>query len=278
MSRFAVLCAVGLAGLVMVVTLPSCGVLGGPPGNVQIQADTTGAGVVLLWTSPREGPPDLYAVYFTPLGGTEVLVAEMTGTTCFHTPESGMTGTYRVEARFGADAYSAAERPSTVPVLTDTFRLYELNVPDEKAGFGWSRTTGRGSAYDMRQAGNAPHVDFYLTDTRQGHNSRPYALFSPDTASHRKDQGAAGVIPTADWKQGWFTDHRPDQRAILPEIDPAVYFDYTDIAPVPFNAGCWLPDGHFALVRVIGVDHEAGYADMVAWFQMVPGLRLIWHE
>ena len=274
MNRLSVLLATGAAALVMVIALPSCGVLGGPPGNVQIQADSTGAGVVILWTSPSEGPPDRYAVYFTPLDGAEELAAETTATVCYHDP-GGRTGAYRVEARFGDDTYSASDQPSTIPVFTDTIRLDELNVANGQAGFGWNRVTGEGAAFDMRIAGNAPSVDFYLTDTRFGSNSRPYSLFSP--ASRAKDHGAAGVIPDAEWKEGYFTDHLSGDPAVLPVLGDTVYFDYTDILNTPFNAGCWLPDDRYALVRVTKVDTDAGYAELVAWFQMVPGLRLVQH-
>ncbi|HDR00462.1 MAG TPA: hypothetical protein ENN51_09300 [candidate division WOR-3 bacterium] len=274
MNRSPVVLTAGALALAMMIVLPSCGVLGGPPGNVQVQADSTGTGVVLLWTSPSEGPPDRYAVYFTPLDGTEELAAETTATVCYHDP-AGRTGTYRVEARFGDDAYPATEEPSTVPVFTDTIRLDELNVANGLAGFGWSRVTGEGAAFDMRIAGNAPSVDFYLTDTRFGSNSRPYSLFSP--AARGKDQGAPGVIPGAEWKEGWLTDHLPGEPTILPLLGDTVYFDYTDITSIPFHAGCWLPDDHYALVRVLKVDTDAGYAELVAWFQMVPGLRLVQH-
>lgn len=274
MNRLSVFLAAGTLALFVVIALPSCGVLGGPPGGIQLQADTTGTGVVLLWTSPSEGPPDRYLVFFTPLNGVEELVAETTATACGHDPV-GRTGSYRVEARYGEEGYSAAERPSTVPVYTDTVRLDELNISGGRAGFGWSRTTGQGAVHDMREAGSAPRVDLYLTDTRQGSNSRPYALFSP--AASDKDQGAAGVISPAEWKAGYFSDHRPDEQAALPAIAESLYFDYTDITGIPFNAACYLPDGYFALVKVTEVDTDSGYARLVAWFQSVPGLRLIQH-
>jgi hypothetical protein len=275
MNRLRSVFAAGAAALAMAGALSSCGVLGGPPGNVQLQADSTGARVVVLWTTPGEGMPDRYAVYFTPLdGGAEELAAETTATACHHDP-AGRTGSYRVEARFGDDRYSASSRPSTVPVFTDTVRVDELNITGGRAGFGFSRATGQGAIYDMRVAGNAPRVDLYITDTRFGSNSRPYSLFSP--GSRAKDQGAAGVIPDAAWKNGYFSDHRPDEQARLPAVAESLYYDYSDIADPPFAAGCYLDGEHFALVKVTEVNTDSGYARLVAWFQKVPRLRLIQH-
>ncbi|MFO7675351.1 MAG: hypothetical protein R6X12_03430 [bacterium] len=274
MNRCLSALAAGAGALAMVAALSSCGVLGGPPGSVQVQADSTGAAVIVLWTQPTEGPADLYSIHFTPLGGVEEHAGDTVATACRHDPQ-GRTGSYRVEAHFGADRYSAPERPSTVPVFTDTVRINELNVTSGRAGFGFSRTTGQGTSYDMRVAGNADKVDFYLTDTRSGSNSRPYTLFSP--TSRGKDQGAAGVIPDAAWRAGYYSDHRADEQAVLPAVAESLYFDYTDINDVPFNAACYLAGGYFALVKVVKVNTDTGYARLVAWFQAVPGLRLISH-
>ena len=275
MRRLLVRAGIGLFVLVIPILVQSCGVLGGPPGNVQIQADSTGAGVAIIWTAPTEGLPDRYTVYFKAYGDTtEVVVAETTATVCNHRPD-GLTGTYRVVAEFGADRYEGRDQPSTVPVFNDPITLHELNRTEGEAGCGWDRVLGNAATYDMREGGSASGVDFYVTDTRAGSSSQPFSIFSP--AARGKDQGASGVIPDAAWKQGYYTDHLADENAILPAIPDSVYYDYTDITAGPFICGCYLDGNYFALIKVTDVDYDAGTVKLVSWFQKVPGLRLIRH-
>ena len=141
-TSFAVLITAAAAATLLVFA-PSCGVLGGPPGNVQLQADSTGTGVTVFWTAPAEGLPDSYMLYFQPMGGTEQLMADTTATAFTHDPQ-GVTGMYRVVAKFGEDSYEARDKPSTVPVYNDTVVVSELNAGGE-SGYGWDRTTGLAS-------------------------------------------------------------------------------------------------------------------------------------
>ncbi|MBM3316134.1 fibronectin type III domain-containing protein, partial [candidate division WOR-3 bacterium] len=67
MKRFISLAVAGCAAALAVVFLQSCGVLGGPPGNVQVGAATDST-VQLAWTPPVEGAPDGYVVSYRPLG------------------------------------------------------------------------------------------------------------------------------------------------------------------------------------------------------------------
>jgi hypothetical protein len=275
MRRLFALAGIGLFVLAIPILVQSCGVLGGPPGNVQIQADSTGVGVAVIWTAPTEGLPDQYTVYFKALGDTtEVVVAETTATVCNHQP-NGLTGTYRVVAEFDAKVYEGRDQPSTVPVFNDTVTLYELNRTEGVAGYGWDRVLGNAGTYDMRESGSASGVDFYVTDTRAGSSSQPFSIFSP--AARSKDQGASGVIPDGTWKQGYYTDHIADEHAVLPAIADSMYYDYTDITASSFISGCFLDGNYFALLKVTEVDYDGGTVKLVSWFQKVPGLRLIRH-
>ncbi len=277
MKRLLAPVGIGLLVLAIPFLVQSCGVLGGPPGNVQIQADSTGVGVAIIWTAPTEGLPDRYTVYFKALGDTtEVVVAETTATVCNHQP-NGLTGTYRVVAEFDADVYEGRDQPSTVPVFNDTITLYELNRTEGVAGYGWARVLGNSGTYDMRESGSASDVDFYVTDTKAGSSSQPFSIFSPADSARIKDQGASGVIPDGAWKQGYYTDHIADENAVLPAIADSMYFDYTDITARPFISGCFLDGNYFALLKVTEVDYDAGTVKLVSWFQKVPGLRLIRH-
>ncbi len=275
MRRLFVLAGIGLFVLAIPILVQSCGVLGGPPGNVQIQADSTGVGVAVIWTAPTEGLPDRYTVYFKALGDTtEVVVAETTATVCNHQP-NGLTGTYRVVAEFDEKAYEGRDQPSTVPVFNDTITLYELNRTEGVSGYGWDRVLGNAETFDMRESGSASGVDFYVTDTKAGSSSQPFSIFSP--VARDKDQGASGVVPDAAWKHGYYTDHLADENAVLPAIADSMYFDYTDISARPFISGCYLDGNYFALLKVTDVDYDEGTIKLVSWFQKVPGLRLIRH-
>ncbi len=266
---------VGALGALVVLTVPSCGILGGMPTNVQLGADNSGVGVMVVWTAPAEGTPDKYIVEFRPVGDTAFQpVAETTATSVFHDPE-GMTGSYRVSAQFGGDVYEAEELPTTEPVHTTTVTLAELDAPGN-AGFGWDRNSGSGGSYSMLTAGSADYVDFYITDFAVGSNRLPYTVASPN----RGPGDEAGLVPDANWRTNGLTDSMPTAWAgdTLPEISPNRYFDYTPIDATPAEFGFYsVSDEHYGLIRVSRVDQVAAEVDVEAWFQLIPRLRLVSH-
>lgn len=267
------LVTVGIAAFVAVLLLECCGVLGGPPGNVQVGAATDST-VQIVWTAPVEGTPDSYIVSFRPLGDSGfVQIAETTSTSCIHDP-LGMTGDYKVAAKFGSELYEAAMIATTIPVHCSTRTLAELDAPGN-AGYGWNRDSGLGRSYSMRQAGSAQYVDFYFTDFHTGSYTLPYCIASP----HMGPSDPSGLVPVAGWRRSGITDSLPRSQTPLPAIDSAYYFNYSPIGRTPVRFGVYsVSDEHYAMVQVTRVDAGTGAVDVESWFQLVPGLRLIAHK
>ncbi|MEO0074043.1 MAG: hypothetical protein ABIK43_05230, partial [candidate division WOR-3 bacterium] len=218
--------------------------------------------------------PDSYVIWFRPLVDSSfVQIAETAGTSCIHNP-LGMTGEYKVAARFGSDVYEAATLATTVPVHCSTRTLAELDAPGN-SGYGWSRDSGFGRSYSMRQAGSASYVDFYVTDFHTGSYTLPYCIASP----HMGPSDPSGLVPVAGWRRSGITDSLPRSQSPLPAIDSAYYFNYSPIARTPSRFGVYsVADDHYAMVQVTRVDAATGAVDIESWFQLVPGLRLIAHR
>lgn len=272
--------SMGATAMVMLVLVESCGSLGGPPSAIDVAADSTGTGVVVTWTPPAEGPPDAYVLYFRPVGEVGYRpLADTTASVYVHDPD-GMTGTYKVAARFGTETFQSSDTASTVPVHTAAVLVHELNTTGD-AGYGWDRENGAGGVFDMREDSNAGHIDFYLSDSDTGSQMTPYAVFSP--SAWDRDRGAAGVVPPASWRLNGFTNPLASEAGPLPypSESPLVYFIFTYIDTTPFIAGCFLKsDGgndHYALVKVTDVRPAESTAMVESWFQMEPGLRLVRH-
>ena len=79
---------------VTAVNIPS-----GPARSLSLRAETDST-VRLAWSPPVEGVPNLYRVMFKPVGQPPVVALETSDTTGVHDP-TGLTGDYRVLARFG---------------------------------------------------------------------------------------------------------------------------------------------------------------------------------
>lgn len=249
----------------------SCsGRVGGAPQNSALAAETE-LTVALSWEEPEAGTPDNYSVYFRAIGSEGYApIAETPGTGYIHDPR-GMTGWYRIAARFGPDLYFAAETLSTVPVETPEEGLAELNASGN-SGFGWDRGTGIGSSYPMDEAVSAYHVDLFVTDFQPGYGGPSYALASPTYGP----SDPSGEVPQAPWRLTRFTADLPDERAPLPEYSEQAYLPFRDVGP-GFVAGCRTEDGHYAMVKVTAVNTMTGELRLRSWFQLVPGLRLIRH-
>jgi len=244
---------------------------GGPPGNVVLSADTDST-VLIAWTAPAQGTPAGYLVYFQETGSPSyTLLADTTATSWVHVPR-GMTGTYRVRARFGAEVYEAAETPTTVPVHSETLWLAEVDASGN-SGYGWAAATGAASSHPMTSAASAPGVDCYVTDFDTGFAGPAYFVASP----HHGPTDPSGVVPTAAWRASGFVDVSPFEQGPLPAYADTVYLDYREVAMTPAVLGCFTEDGHYALLRVNEVDAFHGELELESWYQLVPGLRLVRH-
>jgi hypothetical protein len=270
-----------LAAVAAIVVMQSCDVLGGPPSNLQVAAETDST-VQLAWSAPGEGNPDAYVISFRQLHDSSFTVlGETSGTAYLHKPQ-GMTGTYKVAARFGTETFDATVMPTTVPVHTDSLLVGELNV-DTLSGCGWNKTTGAGAVYSMRLAASATSVDFYITDLLPGHARLPYAVASPDIAD-TLDEGNSGIVPAGTWRTNGFSDPLPGEQGPLPAYTatPANYFNYTEIPTPQTLVACYTigddeGERRYGLIKVLAIDSVAGTVKLETWFQLVPGLRLIKH-
>ena len=267
--------AIAVAGFaIFTVVLIRCDmVIGGPPVGVRIEAaDQSDSTVMISWTAPSEGTPDIYLVYFKGVGEHSYTpVAETDKSSFVHNPH-GVTGVYKVMARFGAKTYEAFLKPSTVPVYTDSVILAELNASGN-SGYGWSASSGRASTYSMLEEASADYVDLYITDFVQGLSGPVYSVASPDYGP--TDPGDS--VPTAAWHVTGFTEGLQYEQGLLPSYDETVYLDYQEITTVPICFGCYTEDGYYAMVKVDTVNTFTGEVRVRSWFQLIGGLRLIRH-
>jgi hypothetical protein len=264
--------ALAAGAAVLALGFIGCGGNGRAPFNLKLAADTDST-IRITWSVPTAGTPDAYAVYFRSLDETTFsLVAETTVNVYVHDPH-GLTGWYRIDARFGTEAYDASTTPSTIPVRTDTVAVAELNAAGN-SGYGWDRETGVARTYSMRNVGSRDQVDFYITDFKPAaSNQLPYSIASPDMGPG--DLG--GVVHADSWRVNAFTDPLPDETGPLPAYAPNRYFNYVDINRVPIFIGCHTADDYYAFIRVTGVDIDNSWALVETWFQTVKGLRLTGH-
>jgi hypothetical protein len=272
----------GLAVMTALVVIQGCGVLGGPPTGVAVSAgpDESDSTVLVSWTTPAEGSPDKYKVYFRPSADTGyTAIGETTATSYAHNPH-GVTGQYKVAALFGADAYEAAEKPTTVPAATGTVALFEINADSSRCGFGWSRDSGIGKVYSMTDSASCAFADFYVSDLQVGVGGK-LNIVSPDKARVDSiDAGSVGIVPVAAWRKNGFSNPVFAETVPSYQAPPsATYYIYTQVEqPCLFGvytAGDTLK--HYAFIKVDSVDAAGGKVWLQTWYQLVPGLRLIRH-
>jgi hypothetical protein len=271
----------GVAALAVLVVIQGCGVLGGPPTGVAASAgpgdsDST---VLVSWTTPAEGSPDKYMVYFrliTDSGYT--VLGETTATSYAHNPH-GATGQYKVTALFGADTYEAAEKPTTVPIKSEA-ALFEINADSSRCAFGWTRDSGIGRVFAMTESANCGKVDFYVSNLQAGVGGQ-LDIVSPNKADSI-DSGAVGIVPRAAWRANGFSSRVSGDAVPSYQAPPnATYFIYTPIEnPMPCPIGCYTAGDtvkHYALIQVDSFDVASGQVWLKSWYQLVPGLRLMRH-
>jgi len=254
MKRIPRILAIGTLSLAFIF-LAGCGdeEAGSEPQNFALAATTDGLEVILTWEEPLDGEPDNYIVYFREVGTTDWLVGTtLDGDVLTYTHDpSELTGDYYVAADFGGDEFDS-DIQTTIPVHTASMIIYELEATGN-SGYGWGLSSDfTGTTYSMADAANAALVDFYITnftdDPAGGPWPAPWSIASPDLATVATDPGAT-FVPTANWRQNWFSDPIVDPQAALPNYGPTTFFNYTEgIQQDPTYIGVYLDaEEHYGL-------------------------------
>jgi hypothetical protein len=242
---------------------------GGRARNLSLRAETDTT-VRLTWSPPVEGVPNLYRVMFKPVGDTLRIALETSDTTCEHDP-AGMTGEYRVLARFGGAYFEPEDTLSTIPVHTGTTTVGELSGPD-KPGCGWPGPDRVAGTYDMSDTAWVDLVEFYVTDFKAGSNGPTYYLASPDLAPH--DTG--GSVPAGRWHVTSFAE-LADEQGPVPPVGDSAWKSTARVSDTPVYAACHTQQGYFVVVKVTQLRIQQKDLRLQAWFQPVQGLRLLRH-
>jgi hypothetical protein len=246
---------------------------GGAPHDLMLAAATDST-VRLTWSAPTDTAPNRYVVSFQETGTALFDSVGGTQSLSFVHDPAHRTGQYQVTAVYDSARYTSVETPSTTPIANSMLRIPELNGNGE-AGYGWSRTTGEVTMYDMTLADSADKVDFYATDFAQGYAGPDYWLASPFLAP--SDPG--GGVPAGNWHITEFThlDSLATEDSLLPRYLQSRYRDRSILDSLPRLVACHTEDGYFALMTTTDVDTINGTADVQTWFQLVRDLRLIEH-
>jgi hypothetical protein len=215
-------------------------------------------------------------VYFRDVAGAAFNIVVTTSDVSWVHEPGGATGFYLVTAVFGGVEYACIDTLSTVPVWSAEMTVPELNTDPTQAGYGWNRTSGTASLYDMRSAGSAQSVDWYVTDFAAGSAGPEYCIASPDI-TRGSDPGAAGVVPNAAWHVVAIAKVTGAENDPLPAHSTQVYAQYQEIDHTPFLHAVYTEDGYYALVKTRSVNRSTGEVYITGWFQLVRGLRLIKH-
>jgi hypothetical protein len=243
------------------------------PRNLVLTA-ATDVTVGLAWSAPPDSTPSGYVIFFRRTGTSQFDSVGATQSLSFiHNPD-GRTGQYQVAAVYDTVRYSSSEIPATTPIAANLMRIPELNGSGE-TGYGWSRSTGRVTMYDMTVPDSADKVDLYVTDFAQGFAGPVYSVANP----FRAPQDPGGIVPAGDWQITKFSylDSLATEDSVLPRYLESRYDDSRAIDSLPMLIACHTEDGYFALVKATDVDTITGTADIQTWFQLVKDLRLIEH-
>jgi hypothetical protein len=256
-----------------VVVGPAQGGGGRAPGNLALAAATDST-VSVTWSVPADTVPSRYVVSFQETGASVFDSVGGTQSLSFVHDPAGRTGQYQVTAVYDSARYASAETPGTTPIANSALRIPELNGGGN-AGYGWNRTTGEVTMYDMTIPDSASRVDLYVTDFAQGFAGPVYSAASPFLAP--SDPG--GGVPPGNWHITEFThlDSLATENDPLPRYFQSRYENSSVIDSFPMLIACHTEDGYFALMKTTGIDTINGTADVQTWFQLVPNLRLIRH-
>jgi hypothetical protein len=242
---------------------------GGRARNLSLRAETDTT-VRLTWSPPVEGVPNLYRVMFKPVGDTLRVALETGDTTCVHDP-AGMTGEYRVLARFGGAYFEPEDTLSTIPVHSGTTTVVELSGSG-KPGCGWPGPDRVAATYDMSDTAWVDLVEFYVTDLKPGSDGPTYYLASPDFAP--ADSG--GSVPAGRWRVTSFAE-LADEQGPVPPFGDSTWKSMARVPDAPVNAACHTEQGYFAMIKVTQLRIQQKDLRLQAWFQSVQGLRLLRH-
>ena len=251
----------------------------GSPTHLTLSAPTDST-VKITWLPPTDTAwkPISYIVRFRETGaplyhkvGEDTLLM----LSLVHDPVH-RTGSYIVAAVYATnETIPSTEAPSTAPHWT-SLTVPEFSVTGGTAGYGWDRTTGEASLYDMSIPDSSNKVDLYFTDFALGFAGPSFYVASPDTAPY--DPG--GSVPAVFWHNTKFIhlDSLAGEDSILPGALTSDYRKSSLLDSLPrFVAGHTTADDYYALLYVTAIDTVNGTADIESWFQKIKGLRLIEH-
>ena len=246
----------------------------GAPTGVRLNAATDST-VNVAWFAPADSTPSGYVVLFKETGTANFdSVGSTVSLSYVHDP-AHRTGQYAVAAVYGSNRVQSATAPSTAPVHSTSLAVPELSDTAANTGYGWNRSTGDASLYDMKTLDSAALVDFYVTDSAPGFAGPNYKVASPEMAP----QDPGGSVPIGSWHITWFShlDSTATADSILPRFAQSRYRRSSLLDSLPRLVACVTEDTCYALLNVDAVDTVSGTADIETWFQLIRGLRLIEH-
>jgi plastocyanin len=263
----------------LVVTVDSSSFIPpGSPTHLTLSAPTDST-VKITWLPPTDTTkkPISYIVRFKETGTANYVTVDrdtLLLLSSVHDP-AHRTGSYIVAAVYANETLPSTEAPSTAPHRT-SLTVQEFSVTGGTAGYGWNRTTGEASLYDMTIPDSASKIDLYFTDFALGFAGPNFYVASPDTAPY--DPG--GSVPNVFWHNTRFIhlDSLAGEDSILPGAPTSDYRKSSLLDSLPrFVAGHTTADDYYALLYVTAIDTINGTADIESWFQKIKGLRLVEH-
>jgi hypothetical protein len=251
------------------------------PTHVTLAAAGNDSTVQITWLPPTDTAsfkPISYRVRFRETGAPTyhtIGYDSLLSLSFVHDPVH-RTGNYMVEAVYSNETIPSAETPSTAPHRSASLTVSEFSVAGQDGGYGWNRTTGEASLFDMTVADSANRIDLYFTDFAAGFAGPNFYVASPDTAPY--DPG--GTAPNVFWHNTKFMhlDSLAGEDSILPRYLTSPYRKAGLLDSLPrFVASYATLDSFYALLYVTNVDTVNGTADIESWFQKIKNLRLIEH-
>jgi len=267
--------------LVVIVDSSSFVPPGAPTHLTLSPAPLSDSTVKIAWLPPTDTAhrPISYTVRFREIGTANYVTAGRDTQlllSIVHDPRQ-RTGSYMVWAMYSSgESIPSTEAPSTAPRYCPALTVPEFSDTLQDGGYGWNRTTGEATLYNIREPDSAKKVDFYFTDFAAGFAGPNFYVASADTAPY--DPG--GSVPNVFWHSTRFThlDSLADENSLLPQYASSPYRKSGLLDSLPrFVAGYTTQDSFYALLRVSSLDTLTGTAEIESWFQKIKGLRLIQH-